>query len=271
MNLKIDSVRFAYRSVEVLKGLSFEAPPGCITAILGKNGSGKTTLLKTINRLLKPEGGSAWIDGMSVLEMSRQEIARRFAYMPQQQEPTAFPVFETVLLGKKAVAGGHITEDDVHKISAILDLVGLGNSAMRRASELSGGELQKVALARALAQAPRVLLLDEPINHLDPANQMEMMSLLRAVTKKLGIISLIVTHNLNNALQFADRFVFLKSGVVQAAGGVETITQDTIYKVFGIYAAIEKTGDTCLVVPTMRGLKSAKDYESSDFFSRTPD
>lgn len=252
MILRINDLQFSFPGADILRGLTFDVPHGCLTAILGENGSGKTTLLKTVNRLLAPNGGSVLLDGRNVARMSRREIAGNFGYMPQRQEPAHCTVFEAVLLGRKGCGGGgRTTADDLEKVEEILRLVRLEKLAMRSAAELSGGELQKVILARALAQQPRVLLLDEPINHLDPANQLEVMSLLHSVTRDLGITTLVVTHNLNNALQFADRFVILKNGTVLAAGGSEVVTPEAIRNAFRIEALIEKIAGVPVVVPTL--------------------
>jgi iron complex transport system ATP-binding protein len=260
MILRVDGLCFSYRGADVLRGLTFDVPSGCLAAILGENGSGKTTLLKTINRLLTPRSGTVLIDGAAVGAMSGREIARRFGYMPQRQEAAQCTVFEAVLLGRKGRGGGRATTEDVERVEDILRLVRLEALAMRSATELSGGELQKVILARALAQEPKVLLLDEPINHLDPVNQIEVMSLLHAVTRDLGITSLVVTHNLNNALQFADRFILLKDGGVLAAGGREVITPGTIRDAFRIDVTIEKVAGVPVVVPALHGLRPHRHF-----------
>lgn len=255
MTLLIDDIHFSYQGNDVLRGVSFELPKGCVAAILGENGSGKTTLLKNINRLLSPRSGVVLIDGAAVKAMSGREIARHFGYMPQRQEAAHCTVFEAVLLGRKARDGGRTGSRDVEKIEDILRLVHLEDLAMRSAAELSGGELQKVILARALAQEPKVLLLDEPISHLDPVNQIEVMSLLHAITRDLGITSLMVTHNLNNALRFADRFILLKRGKVLAAGGKDIITPAAIREAFRIDATIGEVAGATVVVPTLRGVR----------------
>jgi len=261
MILKLNDVRFSYRGVDVLKGVTFEVPAGCLAAILGANGSGKTTLLRTINRLLAPNGGTVFIDGAAVGAMSGREIARYFGYMPQRQEPAHCTVFEAVLLGRKGCSGGRASNEDLAKTEDILRLVHLESHAMRSAAQLSGGELQKVILARALAQEPRVLLLDEPINHLDPMNQIEVMSLLHAITRNLGITSLVVTHNLNNALQFADSFILLKDGVVLAAGEREIITPVTVGEVFHIDVMIEEIAGVPVVIPTLHGSRTHRHFD----------
>jgi iron complex transport system ATP-binding protein len=266
MTLQIQDIRFSYSGEEVLRGVTLELPRGCLAAILGENGSGKTTLLKTLNRLLQPRIGSVVIDGKSVAAMSGREIARYFGYMSQREEAAHCTVFEAVLLGRKARDGGRTDARDLEKIESLLHLVRLDHLAMRPATELSGGELQKVVLARALAQEPKVLLLDEPINHLDPVNQIEVMSLLHAVTGDLGMTTLVVTHNINNALRFADRFILLKQGRVLASGGKEIMTPAVIREVFHIDVTIGEVAGAMVVVPTLHGKRAHQHLEESGRF-----
>lgn len=266
MTLRVRDLRFSYRDNDVLCGLDFELPAGCLAAILGENGSGKTTLLRNLNRLLRPRAGSVLIDGAEVGSMSGAEIARNFGYMPQRAEAVHCTVFEAVLLGRKARDGGRTKPADAERVEEILRLVRLEALAMRSAAELSGGELQKVVLARALAQEPKVLLLDEPINHLDPVNQIEVMSLLHAVTRDLGITALVVTHNLNNALRFADRFILLKRGEILAAGGKGIITPESIRETFRIEATIGEVGGQTVVVPSLHGVRRHRHLEKSGHF-----
>ncbi|MBS3734905.1 MAG: ABC transporter ATP-binding protein [Phycisphaerae bacterium] len=266
MTLTIRDLHFAYAGDDILRGVTFDIPTGCLAAILGENGSGKTTLLKTINRLLRPRIGTVLIDDDAVDDMSGRQIARRVGYMPQRQEAAHCTVFDAVLLGRKARDGGRTRDADVEKVEEVLRLVHLGPLAMRPTCELSGGELQKVILARALAQEPKVLLLDEPINHLDPVNQIEVMSLLHAVTRDLGIASLVVTHNLNNALRFADRFILLRQGRLLAAGGREIITPETIRDAFHIDATIGRVGGATVVVPTLHGTRPHQHLAESGHF-----
>jgi iron complex transport system ATP-binding protein len=266
VTLQIEDLRFSYRGDDVLCGLGFELPAGCLAAILGENGSGKTTLLRNLNRLLHPRAGTVLVDGAAVSAMSGREIARHFGYMPQRAEAAPCTVFEAVLLGRKARDGGRTTAEDAEKVEDVLRLVHLEALAMRPATELSGGELQKVVLARALAQEPRVLLLDEPINHLDPVNQIEVMSLLHAVTRDLGITALVVTHNLNNALRFADRFILLKRGEILAAGGREIVTPESIRETFRIDVTIGEVGGATVVVPALHGVRVHRHLDASGHF-----
>jgi len=266
MILKIRNLHFGYRGADVLRGVTLDLPSGCLAAILGENGSGKTTLLKCLNRLLRPRVGTVTIDGAAVAAMSGRDIARHFGYMPQQQAAAHCTVFEAVLLGRKARDGGQTRPADLQRVEDLLRLVHLEHLAMRPAAELSGGELQKVVLARALAQEPSVLLLDEPINHLDPINQIEVMSLLHAVTRGLGMTTLVVTHHLNHALRFADRFILLKQGRVLTAGGKDVLTPDVIREAFHIDVTIGEVGGATVVVPTLHGKRVHRHLDEAGHF-----
>ena len=260
MSLKTDNLNFFYRKRQVLRDIGFEISSGCLTAVMGANGSGKTTLLKTINRLLNPASGTVLINGCPAAKMSGGEIARNIGYVPQRQDAACCTVFEAVLLGRKSRRENAPVREDLHKVENILRMVRLDHLAMRPASEISGGELQKVIIARALAQEPALLLLDEPINHLDPVNQIEVMSLLHAVTKELDIASLLVTHDLNSALRFADRFILLKSGEILAHGDQTIITPASIKEVFGMDVVIEEVAGTSVVIPDFRETRSHVHY-----------
>lgn len=255
MSVHVDNLHFAYGKAAVLDDITCDLAEGQLVAILGQNGSGKTTLLKNINRILKPDNGSVLIDDVDVAHMSRRQIARCVGYMPQTQEAVHCTVFEAVLLGRKARKAGEPDEADLRKVEEVLNMVRLDHLAMRSTHELSGGELQKVILGRALAQEPRVLLLDEPISHLDPVNQIEVMSLLHEVTKGLRMTSLLVTHDLNSALRFADRFILLKDGRVLAQGDKSVLTSESIKAVYGIDAILAHVADIPVLVPVLKDVR----------------
>jgi iron complex transport system ATP-binding protein len=249
VSVRVENLHFAYRKLAVLENIWFRADAGQLVAILGPNGSGKTTLLKTINRILKPNRGCVWIDDVVLTHMSRRELARRVGYMPQTQEGVNCTVFDAVLLGRQARMAGEQRADDLRKVEEVLRMIRIEHLAMRLTHELSGGELQKVILGRALAQEPKVLLLDEPLSHLDPVNQIEVMSLLHEVTRGMGMTSLLVTHDLNSALRFADRFILLKDGRVLAEGGKEVLTPESIKAMYGIDSIIAQVAGIPVLVP----------------------
>jgi len=167
MILKVNDIEFRYNSHPVLQDVSFSVSPGSIVGVLGVNGAGKSTLLKCINRILKPDSGCVLIDNSNVCSMSRSDIARRIGYVPQRHEGDQLTVFDTVLLGRRPYIEWSVTKRDLEIVSRIIGLMRLEDMALRPVSQLSGGESQKVVLARALAQEPDILLLDEPTSSLD--------------------------------------------------------------------------------------------------------
>ncbi len=249
MMLELDGVGFGYRSHPVLDGVSFSVEPDEFVAILGPNGVGKTTLLRCLNALLRPGAGSVLLDGREVLAMSRPAIAREMAYVSQRTEPTRMTAFDTVLLGRRPHIGFGITGRDLAITEAILRRLDLSALALRYLDEMSGGELQKVAIARALVQEPRVLLLDEPTSSLDLKNQLEILGLVREIVREHRIAALMTMHDLNLALRFADRFILMKEGAIHAAGGPEVVTAEAIGSVYGVPVTVEQCRGCRVVVP----------------------
>jgi len=245
----IDNINFSYGKKEVLRNVDLKINNGELTAVLGVNGSGKSTLLKTINHLLKPNRGTVHIDGDSVKEMTKKEIARKIGYMPQKSNGVPCTVFDAVLLGRTPHIGWNVNKRDTEVVHDILRLMNMEDYSMRQTYQLSGGELQKVLIARALAQEPKVLLLDEPINHLDIKNQVEIMSMLRDITIKLGIVTMVVLHDLNTAMRFSDKFIMLKDGAVYAHGGRDIITPASIKEVFTIDVVLSDINGVTVVIP----------------------
>jgi iron complex transport system ATP-binding protein len=249
MILSVYGVSFSYGRNEILKNIEFRVDGGEVVSILGENGSGKSTLLRTINRILKPHKGTVLIDGRAIRKMSRKEIAKTIGYMPQKSNGVYCNVFEAILLGRKPHIGWHISKKDMETVRLILAMMNLEKYAMRYTNELSGGELQKVILARALAQEPQILLLDEPINHLDIKNQLEVMELLQNITKKMNLVSMVVMHDINTALRFSDKFLMIRDGEVVASGDKNIMNPENIRKVFNVDVIIEEISGIPVVVP----------------------
>jgi iron complex transport system ATP-binding protein len=247
--LTIDRLSLSYGSREILQDVTLDLAAGQLTSILGVNGSGKSTLLKAMAGLLKPVAGTIRVDNCNLAAMSRDEIARKIGYMPQASNGIASTVFDTVLLGRKPHIVWRASEHDLQVVRDILIQLELADYALRSTTELSGGELQKVIIARALAQEPRILLLDEPISHLDVRNQLETMALLQRIARQLGLVVVVVIHDLSMAIRFSDRFAMLRQGTIHASGGREVITPETIHAVFHIEAAIHEIGGVPIVVP----------------------
>lgn len=248
--LRVEGVSFSYPQVEVLRGVSFTLRPGEVCSVLGNNGAGKSTLLKCLLRLLKPREGAILVEGEPLSRLKPPELARKAGYVPQRADGYhRLTVFDAVLLGRKPHVSWGVETADLEAVEAILHRLGLAHLALRYTDELSGGEMQKVVIARALAQEPRILLLDEPTNNLDLRNQTEVMEILRAEARSGGICVLVAIHDLNLALRYSDRFIVLKDGAVLRWGGPEVIDPETIREAYGVEARVERFGDRFLVIP----------------------
>lgn len=233
--LKIESVYSGYGEKDVLKGIKIDFNRGRFYAILGPNGSGKSTLLRTIVRILKPKRGVILIDDKDIRRLSAKEIAKKIAYLPQRSNSVPHStVFDSILLGRKPHVFFEPSKKDIEIVEKLINEFGLTQFAFKKIDELSGGEAQKVLIARALAQEPEVLLLDEPVNHLDPKNQIEILGILKKLTTELNLITIIVLHDLNLAIQFADQFIFMKNGEIYCAGDLAIIEPSVIKSVYEI-------------------------------------
>lgn len=249
MILTVQGVHFQYPGRSVLEDVSFDVKKGELLAILGTNGTGKTTLLKCINRILKPVSGSVMIDNLDVKTLNRKELARLTGYVEQQHTGSCATVFNTVLLGRKPYIEWDITQKDIHIANQALESLGLADYALRHLNQLSGGELQKVIIARALAQEPQLLLMDEPTSNLDLKNQLEVLTLIRKITRDRGITTVIAMHDLNLSLRFSDKFVLLKDKKIFAAGGEEIMTPENIESVYAVPVVISSYNGHRFIVP----------------------
>lgn len=249
MKLSINGIKFSYGSREILKDVSFEVEEGEIFSILGTNGAGKSTLLKCINRILTPKKGTILIDNFDIRKMDNSQLAKYIGYVPQRSSGNYMTVFDTLLLGRKPYIKWKVSRKDIETVYRVLELLGLEEHAWKYTNELSGGELQKVVIGRALVQEPEVLLLDEPTNNLDIKNQLEVMEIIRSISKSEGITSVLVMHDLNLALRYSDKFALMKDGVIYAVGGREVITPENIRSVYGVDVYIEHVRGYPVVVP----------------------
>ncbi|HQJ87477.1 MAG TPA: ABC transporter ATP-binding protein [Methanoregulaceae archaeon] len=249
MTLSIEDLTFFYRNREVLHEIAFAIGHCEIVAILGPNGVGKTTLLKCLNRILQPREGVVYLDGQNLFRLEGREIARNIGYVPQRIETGRLTAFDAVLLGRKPHIGWNLSEQDLKKVDAVFRRLSMEHLRLAYIDEMSGGELQKVAIARALVQEPRILLLDEPTSNLDLRNQVSILSTIARIVTEHGISAVMTMHDLNHAIRYADRFIFLKDGRIHAHGGPETITSKTIEEVYGLPVIIGKLGGVTCVVP----------------------
>ena len=249
MILRVGDVSFRYNGTPVLEDISFEVKPHEITAVLGPNGAGKTTLLRTINGILKPRGGSIYIDETDILRSTPREIAKKTAYVAQHSEPGRVTAFDAVLLGRKPYLGWKLTKEDVERTHAALRTLNLENLALRYIDEMSGGEYQKVCLARSVAQEPTAMLLDEPTSSLDLRNQIAILRLLRDIARSHHMCVLMSMHDLNTALRYADTFIFLKDGKIFDAVDKGGISAEIVEEVYGVPVSIHTYDGQPVVVP----------------------
>lgn len=226
------SFRYGRRAPAVLRGVDLELGDGEIGILLGKNGAGKTTLFKTILGICAPTAGTMAFDGADLLRMPRRERAGLIAYVPQNIQFGDLSVFDSVLMGRVSRFGWTAGREDYAAVERVLTDMRLEAYAFRSVALLSGGERQKVAIARALAQEPKLLVFDEPTGNLDIANEQLIISEAKKLARERNIGVLSSLHDLNQALSFGDRFFFMKDGTVKYSGGAEVFTEAVIRDVF---------------------------------------
>ena len=244
ISLQIEQVYFSYLDGLVLHNIDLSIKAGKMVGLLGPNGSGKTTLLKLASGILKPAQGEIRLNGHSISQLSRKFIARNIAVVPQQFHiPFAFTTGEVVMLGRTPFLRPLVEESETDRrlVNNALELVGIKELAQRRFDELSGGERQKVILAMALAQQPKLLLLDEPTVHLDIAHQMEILELVRSLNMGQGLSIIAAMHDLNLAALYFDRLILLKEGKIWADGTPnQVLTEPIISEVFSASVRVEQ-------------------------------
>jgi len=265
MILSVAGVQFQYPSRPVLRGVSFDLPEGQILGVLGVNGAGKSTLLKCLNKILRPEEGKVLLGGEDLLKMSGNEVARALGYVPQKYGEERLTVYDTVLLGRKPYIRWAAAETDFQVVERVLQVMHLEDYALRPVHELSGGEMQKVIIARALAQEPKVLLLDEPISSLDLKNQLEVMELIYRVVANQGLSAILAIHDINLALRFADRLLFLKEGKVYDFADRRSVSPRVIREVYGVEVILQEVQGYPVVIAVngWKGKEEGKSHESA--------
>jgi iron complex transport system ATP-binding protein len=236
-NLRLDNVSLGYDKQTVLRNVSFEAKPGEMLGIIGPNGSGKSTLIRGITKLIHPSHGKIFLDGSDISVINRQKLAQLVAVVPQNPTlPEPFTALEVVLMGRTPHLGllRYEGKKDLDIVKSAMEATQTLAFAERRVGELSGGERQRLTIARALAQEPKIILMDEPTANLDINYQIETLDLARQLCRKQKLIVVVTLHDLNLASQYCDRLVVLSHGTVYCQGIPQTvINAQTIKDVYG--------------------------------------
>jgi iron complex transport system ATP-binding protein len=253
--LGIQSLTVGYGARTVLTDISLSVAKGEVMALIGPNGSGKTTLIRAVSGVLELRAGQVLVDGKDIKHLSPAQRATRMAVMPQARNlPESFTVYQTVLLGRTPYLSwlGHPGEKDFARLEWALERTDTKMLADRLIGELSGGEQQRVLLARALAQDTPILLLDEPTAHLDINHQARLLNLVQELAREQSLAILMALHDLNLVALYADRVALLVNGSIAALGNPkEVLTPDTLALAYGIHLKVILHPDygTPLVLP----------------------
>lgn len=235
--IEVQSISFQYQQDWVLQDVSFKIEKGNFIGIIGPNGSGKTTLLKILHRLLSPQKGQILFNHKPLQKMSRGEIAKRMAVVAQENYPLfPFRVEEIVLMGRSPHLGHFLFEGkkDLEIAQRAMEWTEILPLRERYLDELSGGERKRVFIARALAQEPEVILLDEPTANLDLHHQLDFLNLILDLNREKGLTIILATHDLNLASEFCDHLILLQKGKIVSLGPPEkVINRENIEKVYG--------------------------------------
>ena len=252
--LRVEDLHFGYSKsgAPVLNGACLELEQGQVGILLGKNGSGKTTLFKNILGIEKPGKGSVRFGGEDLLKMSRRDRARRVAYVPQHIHFGDLTVLDSVLMGRVSYFGMKAGRSDMEAVEKILEDMGLESFAARSAEALSGGEKQKIAIARAMAQEPKLMVFDEPTGNLDMANEQLIIQEAKKLAKEKNTGILSSLHDLNQALNFGDRFFFMVDGAVKYAGTRDIITPEVLKETFDVDVRICEVDGQTVILPAIQ-------------------
>lgn len=250
--LQVEGVSAGYSTRLVLQDISLAAGRGEFVSIIAPNGTGKSTLLRCISGVLPVKQGKVWLDGQPITAYSRRKAAQKIAVVGEDDSTFDFSVYQTVFMGRFPHLDrfqGETKED--HAIAeAALNDVGMIEKNNALMSQLSQGERQKVLIARALAQCPELLLLDEPTSHLDIRNQFVILQLIKDLTRKKNIAVIGVLHDINLALRFSDKLALLKDGKLLAYGPPEVLSEELLSRLYGMDFMLQRQGNHVFVHPS---------------------
>ncbi|MCF6462873.1 ABC transporter ATP-binding protein [Clostridium sp. Cult1] len=258
--LQINKLYFSYGKTEVLKGIDFTINKNMVAGIIGGNGSGKSTLLKNISGYLKPESGNVFIGKKNIKDFSIKDKAKYIAYVPQEMPyDFEFNCYDIVMMGRMPFLKRFQSESEEDKniVKESMEITNTWRFKDKNINELSGGERQRVYIARALAQKPKILLMDEPVSHLDIKYQIEILSLVNTLSNN-GILVITVLHDINLASQFCDEIFVMKEGKIMASGcPKKVLTPDNIKSAFSIEVELlnNPINHSPYVIPTLNRKK----------------
>ncbi|MCQ2085132.1 MAG: ABC transporter ATP-binding protein [archaeon] len=238
--LSVSNLTQGYDDKVVLDSVSLDVNKGEMVCVLGPNGSGKSTLIKTVCNILKPMGGDVTVNGRSVSDYDPKEFSKLVGYVPQNYSTSDYmKVFDAVLLGRAPYMSWSYSKDDFRMAAKSIYDMGIFDLIDRNVNDLSGGQMQKVTLARAMTQNPEFYVLDEPTSALDLRNQIDTLTAIRKAVKESNAGALVALHDLNLAIQFCDRVVLIKDGKVFRDGApLDVIDEESIFQVYGVYSEI---------------------------------
>jgi len=249
--LEIKNLSFSYGEKKVLNDISFKAEGNKILSILGPNGVGKTTLLRCICDFHGSKSGTVFVDGEDVTNVSRMELAKLIGYVPQRATAGQSTVFDTVLIGRRPYMVWGATKEDIRITYDVMLSMGLKSFMLSYADEISGGEFQKVQIARVLVQDPKVIVMDEPTNNLDLSNQHISMKLITDAVRSKGVCTVMSMHDINLAIQYSDELMFMKNGNILGHGPPSIVTEALIEEVYGIDVDIIEHKGLPYVIPNV--------------------
>ncbi len=233
--LKISNLSFAYKkNNNVLNDINLSLKNKSIGVVLGKNGSGKSTLFKNILGILKPNNGDIKLNDLDMINIKKDLRAKKISYVPQDITFGSLSVFDSVLLGRITYFNYFVKDEDIKIVNDIIHEMKLDKIALKNVNELSGGERQKVAIARALVQEPELIIFDEPTGNLDIYNEKLILDEAKKIVKNKNVSILISLHDLNLAYEFADEFYFIKEGKIIYQGDKEVFNEENIKETFDL-------------------------------------
>lgn len=232
--IKTDKLNYSIKDNSILRDISISMYKGDIISVLGPNGAGKTTFIKLLRKFLKATSGEINIYNKNIDDFNNKELSKLISYLPQTTKAISCTVKDCIMLGRKPHMKFFPSQEDYIKCKNIIQNLQLEKYKEKNILKLSGGELQKVLIARSLVQESPILFLDEPINHLDIKNQLDIMNMTKEITRQRDISTIIVLHDLNLALKYSNKILLLKNGEKIFFGSKEKLSSEILSKAYGV-------------------------------------